>query len=204
MMRLFQTITNGIEWHAVFMPLIEHISPAMGLVFAAYITFMTLAILNIVTGVFVDAALTRSKKEKDIFMINNLREFFNKMDMNRNGTISWDEFEAHLGEDRLVTFFKDIDLCMSEAKGLFMLLDGDGSGFIDMDEFLSGCLNLRGPARALDMQLLMREVLQQRDAFDAHAVDSHSKRCLSVPESDAVDPNVGRIRSTMSTSQKQK
>merc|ERR1740123_465743 len=95
-------------------------------------------------------------------MVNNLREFFNMMDMNRNGTISWDEFEAHLGEERLVAFFKDIDLCMSEAKGLFMLLDCDGSGQVGMDEFLSGCLNLRGPARALDMQLLMRELLQQR------------------------------------------
>merc|ERR1719189_2562779 len=95
-------------------------------------------------------------------MINNLREFFTKMDMNRNGTISWEEFEAHLGEERLIAFFKDIDLCISEAKGLFMLLDSDGSGQIDMDEFLSGCLNLRGPARALDMQLLMRELLNQR------------------------------------------
>merc|ERR1719189_75596 len=123
-------------------------------------------------------------------MINNLREFFTKMDMNRNGTISWEEFEAHLGSDRLMAFFKDIDLCMSEAKGLFMLLDSDGSGQIDMDEFLTGCLNLRGPARALDMQLLMRELLQQRDHLEAGLQEHPDRRCTSVPESDALDTSV--------------
>merc|ERR1719330_1644341 len=197
MMRLFQTITNGIEWHAVFMPLMLHISPAMGLVFAAYILFMTFAILNIVTGVFVDAALSRRRKEKDLFMVNNLREFFIKMDMNRNGTISWEEFEAHLGEERLVAFFKDIDLCMSEAKGLFRLLDSDGSGFIDMDEFLSGCLNLRGPARALDMQLLMRELLNQRGdplptEFEEDA-DKACQQCPNVLDSDLSGPGVADV-----------
>merc|ERR1711920_1086137 len=49
-----------------------------------------------------------------------------------------------------------------------MGLDLDGSGAIDAEEFLSGCLRLRGPAKALDLALLMREVKQLVRSFNAH------------------------------------
>merc|ERR1719382_2260419 len=39
MIALFQTVTGGAEWRDMVMPLMEHISPFMGLVFSSYIVF---------------------------------------------------------------------------------------------------------------------------------------------------------------------
>jgi len=162
---LFQSVTNGLEWNLISDPLINGISPWIGVVYCFYITFTSLALMNIVTGVFVESAMQRGREDKDMFMINHLRELFRVLDLNRSGIISWNELEEHLDNPKLRTFFKDIDVDISEAKGLFDLLDRDGSGSIDADEFLSGCLRLRGPAKAVDLQLVMLEVAEQRRIF---------------------------------------
>lgn len=45
-----------------------------------------------------------------------------------------------------------------EARLLFDMLDADNSGEIQFTEFLSGCMRLQGPAKAIDMVLVMREL----------------------------------------------
>lgn len=215
MLRLFQAITGGMEWDDFCKPMMNHISPFMGLVFSAYIVFMTLAILNIVTGVFVEAAMKRSHHEKNLFMINNLRELFYKLDLNRNGTIAYTDFLGHCDDPRLRTFLRDIDLDVSEAKGLFQLLDKSGCGIIDADEFLSGCLHLRGPARALDMHLLMRELIflrttaheqledvqavRQTMMFRPSAIPSHGSQAINLEsrKSSVGRPDRGSTASSM-------
>merc|ERR1712039_323816 len=44
-----------------------------------------------------------------------------------------------------------------EAKWLFRLLDIHDSGWVELEEFLSGCLRLRGEAKAIDVLTLMQE-----------------------------------------------
>jgi len=164
-LHLFQSVTGGLEWANMSEPLMSSISPWMGLIYSFFIIFTSLALMNIVTGVFVESALARGREDKDTYMINHLRDLFSSMDMNRNGQISWCELEEHLGDPKLITFFKEIDIDISEARGLFELLDRDGSGTIDADEFLSGCLRLRGAAKAIDLQLVMCELAEQRRSF---------------------------------------
>merc|ERR1712039_922664 len=98
-------------------------------------------------------------------MINHLKDLFYAMDINSNGQISWCELEAHLDDPKLLTFFKDVDIDISEARGLFQLLDRDGNDTIDADEFLSGCLRLRGAAKAIDLQVVLLELAEQRRTF---------------------------------------
>ncbi|CAK9046496.1 Sodium channel protein type 4 subunit alpha B [Durusdinium trenchii] len=46
-------------------------------------------------------------------------------------------------------------LYTTEVWTFFRLLDGDSGQEIDMDEFLYGCMRLRGEAKALDLAKLM-------------------------------------------------
>merc|ERR1740130_2653197 len=114
--------------------------------------------MNVVTGVFVESALKSAKEDKDFFMINNMREVFCEANGGITGIMTWEMFESQIDRPNMQEYFKAIDVDPSEAKGLFRLLDLDGSGSIDAEEFLSGCLRLRGPAKALDLALLMHEV----------------------------------------------
>jgi len=166
---IFQTVTGGLEWRHIVAPLMHHISPVMGFVYAMYIVFVSLAVMNIVTGVFVETALQRGREDKDIYMINQLRDLFGLLDANGNGMISLIELEEHLDSPKLEAFLKEIDIDVSEARNLFLLLDRDSDGRIDADEFLSGCLRLRGPAKSLDMQLVMRELAAQRKVMQGFA-----------------------------------
>ena len=70
----------------------------------------------------------------------------------------WELFESKLGTPQIQEFFMAIDVDQSEAKGLFHLLDLDHSGGVSAEEFINGCLRLRGPAKALDLALLIQEV----------------------------------------------
>merc|ERR1719326_2539993 len=54
MLTLFEAISGGVDWDELVVPLIDDISPFCAVLFVMYIAFCTLAMLNVVTGVFVD------------------------------------------------------------------------------------------------------------------------------------------------------
>jgi len=155
---LFQAITGGKDWDDLSSPLLTSIGALPCFAFACYIAFTVIAMMNVVTGVFVENAIKSAKEDKDFFMINNMREVFKEANGGITGVMTWETFESQLDKHNMQEYFRAIDVDPSEAKGLFRLLDLDGSGFIDAEEFLSGCLRLRGPAKALDLALLMHEV----------------------------------------------
>merc|ERR1712232_241655 len=96
---------------------------------------------------------------------------------NMTDELSLEDFERQADESAMVEYFRAIDVDPSEAKGLFRLLDCKGDGRIDAEAFLSGCLRLRGPAKALDFALLLHEVKQLHMSFEAHMrkVDPRSR-----------------------------
>merc|ERR1712178_320921 len=65
-------------------------------------------------------------------------------------------------------YFKIIDVDMSEAKAVFQLIDADGSDSVDPLEFISGCLRLRGSAKAVELSLLMYETKKMNHWLKAH------------------------------------
>lgn len=57
----------------------------------------------------------------------------------------------------MAAFFASLELDVSQAHRLFQLLDTDGSNEVGIDEFLDGCLRLKGPAKSLDVNMLVYE-----------------------------------------------
>jgi len=178
LLSLFQGISGGVDWDELADPLIMHSSPLCGLFFSIYIAFSVLAVFNVVTGIFVETALIRSKEDKDVYMVNQLRRVLIEADVDTNGMISWEEFESQLENTELQEYFKAIDVDVSEAKGLFRLLDISDSGEILAEEFLSGCIRLRGPAKALDMQILLHQTRQMSQKL------LHMKEAMPSPAPD--------------------
>mmetsp|Transcript_67241 Transcript_67241/g.216976 ORF Transcript_67241/g.216976 Transcript_67241/m.216976 type:complete len:590 (+) Transcript_67241:45-1814(+) len=155
---LFEAVAGGLSWDSAVAPLIDEISPLMGLVFPLFIAFTVFACGNVITGVFVESLLNNAKETNDMYTLDNIREIFMTADADNSGTVSWEEFQEHLHEARMEELFKELDLHISQAEGMFRLLDVKGEGEVDMEEFCRGCLRLRGPAKAVDLGLLMEEV----------------------------------------------
>merc|ERR1711879_809541 len=118
----------------------EHISPIVGILFCLYISFAVLALLNVVTGVFVETAIKSAKRDEDMEMVDRLRQAFVETDVDGSGIITWDEFEDALDEPGMEKTFQALDLDLSEARSLFKLLDLDDNGTVAFDEFVLGAL----------------------------------------------------------------
>jgi len=172
----FQAMSGGVDWEDMSDPIIDEISPFYGIIFSFYIAFVMFAVLNVVTGVFVESAVLSAREDKELYMVNQLRHLLKNMDSDLSGTITWDEFRKELTNPQMREVFKaiDIELTEEEAKGLFMLLDLQGDGCVRIEDFLSGIMRLIGPAKSLEQQLLMHEFrrLSKRNILQARAVES--------------------------------
>lgn len=167
---LFQAITGGADWDDMVEPLIQGISPFTGVLFLLYIAFAVLAMMNVVTAVFVENALATANSDKEQHLVAQLRELFVTADEDQSGMISWEEFERKLDDESMVKYFKALELDVCEAKGLFTLLDVDNVGEILIEEFVSGCLRLRGGAKAIDLATLMYYNKRMSSNMRAHCV----------------------------------
>eukprot|EP00747_Dinoflagellata_sp_TGD_P070052 gnl/TRDRNA2_/TRDRNA2_156413_c0_seq1.p1 gnl/TRDRNA2_/TRDRNA2_156413_c0~~gnl/TRDRNA2_/TRDRNA2_156413_c0_seq1.p1 ORF type:complete len:666 (+),score=123.65 gnl/TRDRNA2_/TRDRNA2_156413_c0_seq1:50-1999(+) len=178
---LYKAASGGIDWGDLADPLIANISPIVGVVFVAYQAFIMLAMLNVVTAVFVDCALSRAKEEKEISMVSQAKSVFETVDEDGAGYISVDEFEKHIDTKEMISLFKEIDIAPAEARCLFEVLDMSGEGGIQLEEFVEGCVRLQGPARALDLCLVTRETRRMFDRYQRRgaAMEAHLERISS-------------------------
>merc|ERR1719262_202234 len=87
------------------------------------------------------------------------------MDEDEKGTISFEEFESKLGDERVIAYFNAMKLDASDAVVLFRLLDYDQSDEISIEEFVVGCYKLQGESRSLDMKILQYEVRYLQESF---------------------------------------
>merc|ERR1712137_1195884 len=157
---LFEGITGGDPWASLSVEM-KQIGEGVYICFAVYIVFVTLGVLNIVTGFFVDGTIEASQNAKDemlrraqerkTIMIELIGGLFHRMDDDASGTLSWEELESHLHDEELQEYFLVLEMHPSEAKDLFHLLDIEGLGEVSIDDFCNGCLKIMGTPRNLDI-----------------------------------------------------
>merc|ERR1712151_1259413 len=102
-------------------------------------------------------------------LMQQMCQMFVDLDDDGSGTVTWAEFEQHLENPQMVEYLKVIDLDPHEAKKLFSMLDLDGSGEIDGEELVSGCLRLHGSAKALELAAFMHEFGEFNRRWISHA-----------------------------------
>eukprot|EP00929_Paragymnodinium_shiwhaense_P074566 TRINITY_DN38170_c0_g2_i1.p1 TRINITY_DN38170_c0_g2~~TRINITY_DN38170_c0_g2_i1.p1 ORF type:complete len:1020 (+),score=276.25 TRINITY_DN38170_c0_g2_i1:67-3126(+) len=149
MTSLLQAILGGIDWRDLSTSLYR-IHPLLALPFFAYVTFGLLALLNVITGVFVESAVQSAAQDKEKNSLKILQSLFHDMD-DGDGKITIEEFTTQCHNPMWQHKFKSLDIDLSEVQALFVLLDIDRSGSIEVDEFVHGCMQLRGLAKAANL-----------------------------------------------------
>merc|ERR1740129_643443 len=123
--------------------------------------------MNIVTGIFVDSAIQAAQNDKDEMIqdqlyhqkseLTILRQIFNQCDADGSGFLTLQEFDSHICDDYVQAQFAAIGISVDEAWGCFRLLDTDDSGIISVQEFVTGCMRLKGSASSVDVATLLYE-----------------------------------------------
>eukprot|EP00931_Biecheleriopsis_adriatica_P068992 TRINITY_DN4287_c0_g1_i2.p1 TRINITY_DN4287_c0_g1~~TRINITY_DN4287_c0_g1_i2.p1 ORF type:complete len:608 (-),score=92.37 TRINITY_DN4287_c0_g1_i2:105-1889(-) len=175
---LFMALTNGVSWIELAEPL-QEMSLAWVFVFVFYLTFSFFAVLNVITGVFCHTAIETANSDKEFAVmlqlankknyVEGIKKIFHEIDGSGTTNINLHEFERKLRDERLSAYLESIDIDTGDAWVLFSLIDKDASGFIDVEEFVEGCLQLRGPAKAIHVAKMsfenrsMRHMLRTMD-----------------------------------------
>merc|ERR1712014_153386 len=157
-------ISGGVDWGDAMKPL-ANVHPIYGPIFIFYVFVMHFGVLNVVVGTFVATATEIASKDREALVkyeirqmegyTNRIKTFFHEADVDNSGTLSWEEFSAHLENRKVKAYFQALDLDVSQAHLLFELLDADGSDQVTIDEFLDGCMRLKGQAKSIDLNMLL-------------------------------------------------
>merc|ERR1719456_593943 len=166
MVSLFMSISGGRDWHEFFVAL-DSIDYVSGWAFIIYIFFVVFGVLNVVTGAFVDSMRLVSQRDNELVIEQELKKevefktevksIFEEADADDSGTLSWDEFESHLMNDRVRAYFASLELDISEARALFVLLDVEETDEVPIEKFINGCLRMRGDAKSIDVNMILYE-----------------------------------------------
>merc|ERR1719197_136468 len=157
---LFEAVTGGNDWAGIAETM-RIVSEGLYCCFALYVVFVTLGVLNIVTGFFVDGTMQanvnareemlRQAQEKKNNMIQLVGELFMQLDTDQSGKLSYEELDSHLHDEALQEYFCVLEMEPEEAKDLFCLLDIRGEGEVSITDFTNGCLKIMGPPKNLDI-----------------------------------------------------
>jgi hypothetical protein len=164
---LWQALSGGVDWSDVGDPLMSEIDWIYGLAFAAFIAFSLLALMNVVTGVFVQTALYSAEREEENFLTDQIIGLFHKCKGEDSwGCITESDLDEKLEDPDMAKEWKNINVSPDEAKYVFALLDVDETGEVQFEEFLSACLRLRGTAKSLDMLIQLQESRQTKKVLE--------------------------------------
>jgi len=160
MLTFFQICTLD-KWSENIVRHVKVKQPGMELFFVFFIIFTTFGLLNLVVGVIVENTLAsakvnetkmKKKKEKDrLRVLNHLREFFEQSDEDGSGTLTVEEVQNAMKDPDAMAQLKLVDLPLDDPQEIFTLLDIDNSGELSIDEFISGCMRIKGAAKSKDL-----------------------------------------------------
>ncbi|CAE7711824.1 unnamed protein product, partial [Symbiodinium pilosum] len=159
MLTLFMSLSGGVSWEQALSPLKE-ISAIWVICYIGYVSFTYFAVLNVVTAVFCQSAIESAQNDQVTLMQNMLmnkekhvrkiQELFGRLGATDGGVITLQMFEENINSDAVSSYFEALGLDVWDAWAFFKLLDSDGGGSVDVEEFFMGCLRFRGQAKAMD------------------------------------------------------
>jgi len=163
---LLQAVSGGNSWGDVARPFVT-IGWVYGVMFTVFVIFVMFGLLNVLIGVFVQSTnhiaeidrefVIQQEMERKDSMMNQMRDLFKEVDADKSGTVSWEELKNNIGDDSVKAYFSLLQIEVEEAEGLFHLLDVDESGEVAIEEFIMGCMRLKGAAKSIDLATLLYE-----------------------------------------------
>lgn len=171
MLSLMKATTGGGDWGTIAEPLLE-VAPFYYSLFLFFIIFVFLALLNILTGIFVDRAFKAVADDKDGMaleklytdraVVADLCRLYCAMtgeDIDAPVSISSDTFHTFMSSPVMRARLAVLDLEIWDAEQFFkMLCSISRSHDVDLQSFVTGCMQLRGDAKRITMQAVLADV----------------------------------------------
>jgi hypothetical protein len=165
------SFANADSLAAVYEPLIEQ-NPWLAPFFAVVWLVITVSLMNLVTAVIVDNAITQSREDietkraetrKTVKALQpQIEKLFIELDRDKDDMLSIDEVDLEF-----ITMPEALRYVIDEEKlrDLFEFLDDDGSGSVDKEEFIEGVASLALQNVPIETTQILHLLRNQRDAI---------------------------------------
>jgi len=170
----FKAILGGIDWEVAVMALSD-VGQFYVFMFVALIVFVYLAVMNVISGLFLQSAIEQAQQDVENVIVQQQHEkdtyakrferLFEEIDHDHDSCINLHEFEDALGKVTMQHLLQAMEVEASDAWTLFKLLDADGGGNVDRREFIDGCLQLKGPAKSIHIAQQRYEIKWVMDSL---------------------------------------
>lgn len=162
----YMAVTGGGPWGKAISPL-WLAGPLYYGIWLLYVALMAMAILKLLTGIFVQNARQAAAQDHAETIKVNIKSLFHDIDEDQSGHVSKEEFAACVHHPSAKSFFEGMGISTSDAEKLFHLIDEGGDNEVDIDEFILGCQKFSGPAKNIDMAMTMAKVHELHADFGA-------------------------------------
>lgn len=188
---LYMAGTGGIDWYECLGAL-TRAGTGYVLVFKLYVAFFNFVLLNTITSLFVEATIANASRDfhssiraelekKDVYM-QSLGLLFDEIDEDGDGELSLLEFLAQTENPKMTAFFASLDIEIEDGTTFFNTLSEGGKKKVTLDQFVTGCIRMRGQARSIDLHelILKMDAMQDRFRASTHPESSaHSSSALN-------------------------
>ncbi|CAE6958224.1 NaCP60E [Symbiodinium sp. CCMP2592] len=166
---LFMTISGGMLWKEALTPLSE-IHWLLDLIFLIYIFCTVFCCLNVMTGIFVEAAQVTKKTDESVVQqelqkerkqwLADVAELFYRVDADSSGDVTKKEFCSQLYTERVQMLFRKLGIVSDgyTPSELWDLLDVAQSGAIVQADFAHAIRQMMGNGRAIDIYRLKKDL----------------------------------------------
>jgi hypothetical protein len=174
---LVLTITGGWSWGELAAPFFA-ISPIQGSVYMVFVVAFMVGLLNILVGIFVQKSDDRASWDPDGVLIDafeniriesaRLEDLFKEIDITNKGGVTLHDLIEGLKSPRIMAYFKYLHIDDMDPYLFFKKLDANHNGFVEVDEFTTGCLRMQGsakPAEVLEILSLSRAIASKLDSL---------------------------------------
>merc|ERR1712019_218715 len=174
---LIASISGGLDWVEASWPLLQ-IDPMYLIIYMCFVMFCVFGLMNILTGIFVANTKEVSEVDRDIVIraqlkdrksfANQLKTVLRSIDKDDSGSISKKELMEHLSSPTFYGYLKTLEVTVSDAQGVFKLLDVNGTDEVNIDEFVLSLMRFQGSARAVDVATLLYEGKRNEARWNAY------------------------------------
>jgi len=191
MLSLYKVGTGGDDWSTFYDLLPSGGSQWCRTIFIFYVSFMQIAVMNIITAVFIERAqkLALPDREDQAFerihfelaIAEDLRRICEEMDVDKSNTLTRDEVHQSMENERVKHYLRHLGIDIKDVRLFFNTIPMRQCGEnheVGLREFINHCMRMRGTATSLDMQTLLymvRHAQRRTDTQLRQITDSISK-----------------------------
>eukprot|EP00747_Dinoflagellata_sp_TGD_P222757 gnl/TRDRNA2_/TRDRNA2_94446_c1_seq1.p1 gnl/TRDRNA2_/TRDRNA2_94446_c1~~gnl/TRDRNA2_/TRDRNA2_94446_c1_seq1.p1 ORF type:complete len:215 (-),score=47.69 gnl/TRDRNA2_/TRDRNA2_94446_c1_seq1:115-681(-) len=137
--------------------------------FLFYIAFLTFAVLNVLTGIFVDTAMSASTEDNenvgaedhaDLRVIETVEHMCAEAGFGASEALSLANFKKIIKTHEMHQYMRHFELSEEMTEHIYVQLSGNGATMVPLHFFLSVCGKMKGAAKSADMLLVLYPLMQ--------------------------------------------